>query len=63
MNMPKIDSKTRRPKEIERAMRLAWSSLESHLPYTHGKSPEGTKFHIKCVKEYLQIMENLGNLY
>jgi hypothetical protein len=63
MDMPKIDPKKKRPREIERAMRLTWSSLESHLAYTHQKSAEGTKFHIKCVKEYVQILENLGNLY
>jgi hypothetical protein len=56
-------SPSQRSKEIERAMKLAWSSLESHLPYTYGRSSEGTKFHIKCVKEYVQIIENLSNLY
>jgi hypothetical protein len=53
----------KRAKEVEQAMRLAWASLESHLRYTHEKCPEGNTFHKKCVKEYVQILKNLSELY
>ncbi len=52
-----------RAKEVERAMRLVWSSLESHLIFTHRKSTEGIKFHKKCVREYAELLDILSKLY
>lgn len=57
--MPKPD----RAREIEKAIRLAWESLESHLYWTHHKSAEGIKFHIQAVKDYVKIIQVLSNLY
>jgi len=59
-------NKNRRAKDIEKGLRLAWSSLESHLYYTHsGKTPrnENKAFHKKCVKEYSEIIRILTSLY
>jgi hypothetical protein len=50
-------------KILDEAIRLVWESLESHLPYTYKKSPEGTAFHIKCVKDYCKLIELLTRLY
>lgn len=61
--MKKIPKNLKRPQSIEKAIRITWASLESHLPYTHGKSPEGTDFHRKCVKEYIALLVHLSNLY
>jgi len=52
-----------RAKKIERLIRMIWSSLESHLQYTHKKSWEGRRFHKKCVKEYSEITKILSELY
>lgn len=57
--------KTKKDKEakiIERNLRLAWSSLESHLWATHNKSAEGKRFHKQCVKEYAETIYNLSKL-
>ena len=53
----------KRARAIEKSMRLVWDSLQSHLPYTHIKSAEGRDFHLKCVKEYLVILNELLKLY
>ena len=50
-------------KILDEAIRLVWESLESHLPYTYQKSPEGTAFHIKCVQEYTHLISLLTKLY
>lgn len=53
-------------KEIERAIRLAFSSLESHLQYTHGGRlvrNEDREFHKNCIKEYADIIKVLSELY
>ena len=53
-------------KEIEKAIRLTWSSLESHLLYTHsGKliRDEDREFHKQCVQEYADIIKVLSQLY
>lgn len=58
--------KNKKSQEIEKAIRLAWSSLESHLGYTHsGKLPshESREFHQKCVGEYAEIINVLSKLY
>ena len=50
-----------RAKLIERAIRLAWSSLESHLPYTYKGKEQA--FDRKCVAEYAEIIQILTQLY
>jgi hypothetical protein len=55
--------KKNRAKIIEEATRLVWSSYESHLEYTHKKSPEGKRFHTRCVKEYSRLLTLLCDLY
>lgn len=55
--------KKERAKMIERGIRLAWGSLESHLRYTHEKHEGGELFHKKCVKEYVEIISILTKLY
>lgn len=52
-----------RARLIERAIRLAYDSLQSHLRYTYAKSSEGTAFHKKCVREYAEIISILVKLY
>lgn len=52
-----------RAKKVEEAIRLAWSSLESHLQYTHKRSWEGKSFHQKCTREYSRIIQILTELY
>ena len=49
-------------KKIERLIRLVWSSLESHLKYTHSHTSEGRNFHKKCVKEYSEQIKLLSEL-
>lgn len=48
--------KNEKEKRIEKIICIAWSSLESHLPYTYIKTKEGKNFHKKCVKEYIEII-------
>ncbi len=55
--------KTNNAKELEKAIRLAFASLESHLPYTYGKSKEGGVFHQNCVNEYARIILTLSQQY
>jgi hypothetical protein len=55
--------KKEKEENVENIIRQAWSSLESHLPYTHKKSSEGKKFHKKCVEEYLDIINNSVKLW
>lgn len=55
-----------RARKIDRAIRLAISSLKSHLYYTHdGELARGEdfNFHKKCVKEYCELIKLLGDLY
>jgi hypothetical protein len=52
--------------EIDKAIRLAWGSLESHLPYTHSGTMirgEDSEFHKKCVQEYAEIISVLSKLF
>jgi len=56
-------TKKKRAKLIEKAIRLTWSSLESHLRYTHVKSSEGDKFHRKCIREYAELIDAISQLY
>lgn len=56
-----------RAKDVEKGIRLAWSSLETHLGYTHSRSGlirnETHNFHKKCVREYVEIISILTRLY
>lgn len=52
-----------RAETIEQIMKLVWDSLDSHLQYTYRKHRDGTDFHIKCVKEYVEIMRLVATLY
>ena len=56
-------SAAERAREVEALIRSIWSSLESHLPYTHEKSPEGVRFHKRCVKEYTEQIAKATKLY
>lgn len=55
--------KSQNPKEIEQAIKLAYGSLMSHLPWTYLRSSEGVNFHKKCVREYAKIILILSNQY
>lgn len=58
--------KKQRAKHIEEAMRIVWSSLESHLSYTHGRVRnrlENHSFHKRCVRDYARTIEILSQLY
>lgn len=55
--------KDERAKKIERATRLIWESLESHLKYTHVKTSEGRLFHKKCCRDYAELLQILADLY
>jgi len=52
-----------RAKDVEKAMRLAWGSLESHFYGTYSDTFEGKLFHKKCVREYVEQLKLLSNLY
>lgn len=56
-------NKYKRAKTIEKIIRQTWSSLESHLRYTHRHTSEGQKFHQSCIKEYIEIIKNASELY
>ena len=51
----------KRSKDIERALRLVWDSLESHLDATH--RGVDMRFHRQCVKEYAEVIHILSRLY
>ncbi len=55
--------KTNNAQELEKAIRLTYDSLQSHLPYTYGKSKDGVVFHQKCVNEYARIILTLTQQY
>lgn len=55
-----------RSKTIEAAIKIASSSLLSHLPFTYGKQSsrrESASFHKKCVREYCELIKHLSDLY
>ena len=45
----------------EEFYRLIWESLESHLKFTYEKDNgwNGQKWHKKCVRDYVRMMELL----
>jgi hypothetical protein len=47
---------------VEQAMRLVWSSLESHFSGSHQKTPEGMLFHRKTIKEYVELLALISRL-
>ncbi len=57
-----------REKQIKKALRLTWDSLDSHLDWTHGipkdkcKYCGSARFHKKVIKEYAEIINILANL-
>ena len=54
--------KQERSYKIERAIRLTWGSLESHLDVTRDLSHD-RDFHRKCVQEYAEVIKILSALY
>lgn len=61
-------AKDKRAKLIEEGIKLAYDSLQSHLPYTHGAEEtmlrdETNLFHSKCVKDYSRLIAILTELY
>ena len=53
----------KRARHVEKIIRQTWSSLESHLKYTYRHTSEGQKFHKDCVREYVEIIKNVIELY
>lgn len=53
----------KRAKSVEKIIRLAWDSLETHLRYTHLKTTEGPKFHKEAIKQYTEIIAEAQELY
>ena len=58
--------KSNRKQLIRRAMKLVWSSLDSHLPFID-KNPksknDGTiRFQTQCVREYSELIFILSKL-
>lgn len=58
-----MKDKKQNRKELAKSIRLAWSSLDSHLdfldvPYKKG---EPKRFHRSCVKEYAEIIKTLAD--
>lgn len=55
-----------RKAKIRRAIRLVWSSLDSHLPYLdeepQSKSDGTIRFQTQCVKEYGELLYILTQL-
>lgn len=60
---PRDTQSKARAKRIDEAIRFTWSSLESHLQYTHEKHHDSAAFHKKCVKEYANTIKLLSDLY
>lgn len=53
-------------KKVSRAIKLAMSSLDSHVDYCYGapyKRTETTSFQVKCVQEYAELIFILSSLY
>ena len=63
MAQKKLNQSNEKARKIDRAIRLTWESLESHLAWTHKQSSEGTTFHRKCIKDYAEIIKILSELY
>jgi len=55
--------KKERAKKVSKALKEVWKSLDSHLPYTYNKHPDGNTFHKKCVKSYAKLLTIIADLY
>ena len=57
----------KRAKGIEKAIRLTWESLESHLEWTYKKIPkrcgETHDFHKQAVRDYAKVIDRLAHLF
>lgn len=58
-----VQKRHARAKHVEKIIRLAFDSLQSHLEYTYKHTSEGEKFHKDCVVEYLEIINNAVKLW
>ncbi len=57
-------SKKQRAKAVDKAIRLTWESLESHLHWTRHKDKQtGSGFHKNCVKDYAKTIKLISKLY
>lgn len=63
VNPTKLKESYRRAKKVEKIIRLAYDSLESHLPYTHLKTSEGAKFHKDAIVQYIEIISLAKDLW
>lgn len=54
--------KKAKDKLLREVIKSIWSSLDSHLEWTYKKSLEKQPFHIKCVKEYAEMIYKLSKL-
>ena len=59
---------TEKERKIGKLMISTWSSLESHILWTYkelgnANNREDAKFHIECVKEYVEMLKLLSELY
>lgn len=53
-----------RAKKIDRALRLVWWSMESHLHWTHHYSKTlDQRWEKKCVRDYAELIKILSELY
>jgi hypothetical protein len=62
----KLSLEERRARRVAKAIRLAYASLRSHLPYTFsGEQIRGETyaFHKKSVAEYATLIHLLSQLY
>ncbi len=50
-------------KSIEKIIRLAYDSLDTHLHYTYIKTTEGKKFHVDAIKQYIDIINEAFKFY
>lgn len=58
----------KKARRVEKAIKLTWSSLKSHLPWARTKQKgmpkkESPRFHKKCVQEYADTIRHLSKLY
>lgn len=52
--------RNQRKKDIAKAIKLSWDSLESHLPYVY-ENGKDKRFHVGCVKDYAFIIQVLSD--
>lgn len=63
MAKKKLTTAKKRAQLVEKSIRDVWSSLESHLQYTHEKHQDSSRFHKKTVKSYARTIEQLTRLF